>query len=282
MTTLESLVSFLGPFATSFQFCTNVSGKITNIANVSGDIWRVTFSATLASSVGQFLYIDSGPNEGFHEITAVTSTTVDYVDTAGSVQTFGTGTLYNIKTRSLSDALAAETMHIEEMTGLPMSGAASISETHDGSGNEMCMLNRKPIVSLTSIQILSVPQTVFSIPVSSIYVENDTGILRIKSVNFDTYTYLTPIFPKGRKNILVTYLAGYDTPPADVARALVMLAGCYALSAEAGRTGGGTSLTVEGYSKTYGSRGKYSEFINYNSMQAYALLRKYVTGVVGN
>lgn len=85
-------------------------------------------------------------------------------------------------------------------------------------------------------------------------------------------------FPKGEKNIRIKYTYGGEMKP-DVKRACVMLIASVALGFIGSSTGGG-SLNVQGYGRNYGTRGKYNDIRSDFERWAYAILRRYQTGMV--
>ena len=74
---------------------------------------------------------------------------------------------------------------------------------------------------------------------------------------------------------------GSSTIESDLKRAVIKLCAESALGFVGARTGGG-SITVQGFSRNFGNRGKYQDIRNDLSRQAWAVIKKYMTSVVGN
>jgi len=140
-------------------------------------------------------------------------------------------------------------------------------------------LNHKPVRSVHSINLITNPENWVYVSPSSIEPVGDEGILKLKAV-LESWQNYVPAFPRGVDNIKVDYEYGYADMPADVSRAVAMLTASQALVMIGTRSGGG-SLSVQGYSKNYGQRGKYTEYRDELEKWAYAILRNYVTGMMG-
>jgi hypothetical protein len=284
VTVLENVLTFLEGYSLAFKsLIANYS--ISSITLQSGTIYRILFTSDISPSVqpGHFVYVTVGSNEGYHLITGIGANYVEFSDPSGSAQAaIGAGKIYEVQTRNLQTVIDTETNYIERVTRTSFSGVNTVVEWHDGSGTEELLLDRRNIVQLVNIQVLSIPQTLFIIPVSSIEVLPERGMLRVKIINFEAYTLMAPIFPKGRNNIKVTFTAGFSTLPGDVLNALILRASAFALGNEAALCGGGLSLSLINYSKSFGPRGRYGEVRNDWVSQARSILRKYSTGIVGN
>ena len=73
---------------------------------------------------------------------------------------------------------------------------------------------------------------------------------------------------------------GFSSIPPDVYEAIMYLTAEAALGHIGSRTGGG-SISVQGYGRSFGSRGKYTDIRNDLARQGISLLRHYMTGVIG-
>ena len=171
---------------------------------------------------------------------------------------------------------------ITAITKLSFDGKKQYEEFYDGSGKPELLLNRKPIVSLDKVQILTWPYPFYQFTSNSILVDAPRGMLRIKN-SVELYAlYIQPVFPTGENNIIITYTAGFDTMPDDVQEALVMMVTSDALGMQAGIEGDKANLSVEGYSVGYGNpKGKYGNARIDLQLQARTLLNKYITSVIG-
>ncbi len=282
MTTIESALTTLEDFNLFFR--TLVGALSFTSITVSSGVATIHLTATTGFLVGHYAYIAFGPNEGYHLITAVTSTTLVYSDTAAMAQpTAGSGNIYQVKTSYLTQSIANQTTGIEKYTGLSFSGVQTIDELHDGSGNTELLLDRRPVLTLENIVILSWPYTNYVITPSSIEVVGPMGMLRVKNVYDVGFSPIAPVFPKGQNNIKVTYTCGYTSFPSEVQAALVLLVAADVLGLAAGQRGDANSLSVEGWSRSYGNpRGKYGVVRNDMVIRARTMLRGYKTSVVGN
>ena len=189
---------------------------------------------------------------------------------------------YGITTTVLSDAWIErcrdEEMvpHVESITRQTYSGVAEVTEHYSGNGTSTLFLNRRPVIEVVKIE------TVGAVVVANLSgateLDGAQGVLKAKT-NLSEGIYY-PTFPKGDRNIKVTYRYGYDDFPADVSRAVRLLVAAKALALIGARTGGG-SLSVQAHGRSYGTHGKYTdirkEFVN----SAYSILRKRMNYVVG-
>lgn len=155
-------------------------------------------------------------------------------------------------------------------------GVQSVTEYYDGTGSPIMVLRRKPIVSLTSISYTNVDSNLYYLTPSAMQIINDEGILKAKA-NFNESSYI-PIFFRGDRNIRITYTYGYDTTPPDVNEAIALLTADVCLEHLASKTGGG-NLTVQAFARDFGEEGRWSIHRKNMVKQAYALLRKYISGM---
>lgn len=95
---------------------------------------------------------------------------------------------------------------IEKITGRTFS-ETSYTEYYDGTGTNEIVLNQFPIISLTSINYVNTDDTSStSIDTNSVHINYDKGIL----------LYRGGIFSAGKRNLLITYTAGYADIPYDL------------------------------------------------------------------
>ncbi len=151
----------------------------------------------------------------------------------------------------------------------------TIIEYYSGTGSGVLMLDRKPIVEIVSIEIVASKDFEFVVNVGSIEILPDEGV--IKSIVSEGYSRT---FPKGNKNIKVTYKYGFTTAPLDIIEAVTYYAADLMLGFLANRRGGG-DINVNSFSKNYGGRGKYGNLRNDITRYANSILKTYMTGVVG-
>lgn len=168
---------------------------------------------------------------------------------------------------------------VRRMTGVDMGGIKRVTEYHSGTGSTILILNRRPIVKLHAINLITNPENWVYVSPSSVDPIAEEGILKLKAV-LETWQNYVPAFPRGTDNIKVDYEYGYDQVPADICRAICMLTASQALALVGARAGGG-SLGVQGFNKNYGDRGKWTDIRNELEGWAHALLRPYVMGMIG-
>jgi len=175
---------------------------------------------------------------------------------------------------------------VERAIRLPLRATKSITEYHSGVGNSTLIMNRRPIIEVTNITYVSIPnQQQTGNLLASIELIAEEGILRSK-VNFNEASF-EPIFPRGTNNIKVTYTYGFtdlvddnSVEATDLHEAILNMVSKQALVFIGARTGGG-SLSQTNWSRSYGERGRYTDVINLMDQNAYVILRKYSTGVIG-
>lgn len=158
-----------------------------------------------------------------------------------------------------------------------LSGVKEYEEYVSGTGSPIIVLSRKDIVSVVSIKYVGAAED-FEPRKNAVEVVSGEGILRARD-SYRENRY--PLFPRGKYNIRVKYLAGYESIPEDIADAIIKLTCERLLGYLAGRDGGGMSITVDGFSRNYGSRGKFTEIRNDLARMGLALIKPYMTGVSG-
>lgn len=168
------------------------------------------------------------------------------------------------------------TSWVESVTRLSITAEKQYTEYISGNGDSIIILKRKPIVSVDEITYVDAP-TVYSPDVSSLEVDTETAIIKAKD-NFYEHRYGT--FPKGEKNIKITYTAGFSEMPCNIREAICALTAEKILSHLAGKSGGGSSISMNGYSRNYGERGKYTQVRIDLYRWGLSNLRDYMTGVV--
>ena len=166
----------------------------------------------------------------------------------------------------------------ERICRTSFSATAQIEEYYSGNGTSILMLNRKPIVSLDALSYTNVMSNQYVINLMAIQNISEEGILKVRT-NFNESTWI-PIFAKGLLNLRVKYTYGYASCPVDVSEAIKYLTCEQILGQIADRTGGG-SLSVQGFSRNHGARGKYTNVRNDMSRAAMAILRDYMTANSG-
>lgn len=210
---------------------------------------------------------------------ALVGTSVDLTD-AGS----GTITLSKYEYVQLTSKWIQERLDkfvvpfVERITRQYFSGTRQAVEYYSGNGKNYLILNRKPIVSLDEIRYVLGGSNFTILNLQNIEVISAEGLLKAKR-NYEEAYYL-PVFARGDYNIKITYTYGYTECPDTIKEAVIYLAAEQALGFLGARTGGG-SLSMQSYSRNYGTRGKFQDIRNDLSRQAYAILQPYMTSVVG-
>lgn len=189
---------------------------------------------------------------------------------------------YGITSSILSDAWIERCRdeevipHIEDITGMTFDGISTVTEYYNGNGKSTLILNRRPIVAVTSIEYTN--QVTEGNLEEAIEVVVEEGILKgVSDYNEGIYA---PLFKKGDKNIKVTYTYGTSDYQIKAFRAIKNLVAAKMLLNVGNRTGGG-DLTVQAFSRSYGPNGKYTHKMKELIASGYSLLRQWMTGVVG-
>jgi hypothetical protein len=192
---------------------------------------------------------------------------------------------YGITTDVLTDAWITARMTnfiipaVENITRQKFDGITSVTEYHSGTGKNTLFLDRRPIVAVTEIAYVLGGNTQRILNLAMIETVANQGILKAKT-NYDE-AFLLPLFAKGEYNIKVTYNYGYADYPADIAEAVIYLTAEVALGQIGARTGGG-SISLQGWGRNFGDRGRYTDIRNDLARMAHSILSKYSTRVVGS
>ena len=167
---------------------------------------------------------------------------------------------------------------IERITKTSLTSEISYTEFLSGTGKSTLLLSKRPINSLVSFTYVRNVDIDLIFNIASIEVLSQEGILKIKTSPIESGGIA--VFRKGSKNIKVVYKAGFTTLPDDLHEAILLLSCEQLLGFVGARTGGG-SLTVQGFSRNFGERGKYQDIRNDLKRQGISLLNSYMTGIVG-
>lgn len=164
---------------------------------------------------------------------------------------------------------------VEKHTRQSFRGVQEVTEYYSGDGGSLLILRRRPIHELISISYTNVDSNFYYLTPNAIQVLKEEGILKAKA-HFNESSYV-PIFYKGEKNLRVTYKFGYLDYPADVAEAVARLVAEQALAHVGSKTGGG-NLSAQGYSRSFGQIGKWTEARRNLAKTALAILKPRMTG----
>ena len=167
---------------------------------------------------------------------------------------------------------------IERIIKRSVDGITTKTEYVSGNGKSLLFLSTRNIVELVSIEYVTGSQDIDqNISVASVRLLENEGI--IKAVSNITEGGYSTLFMKGSKNIKVVYKVG-GTITDDLKEAIIYLCSEQILGYIGARTGGG-SITVQGFSRNFGDRGRYQDLRNDLKRQAMAILNRYKTSIVG-
>jgi hypothetical protein len=173
---------------------------------------------------------------------------------------------------------------ITKHTRLDFESEKEITEYLSGNGKEILVLSKKPVNEIINFTYVSGGDTLINLS-ESIELDQAEGII-IKKVLMSEGD-IKSVFPKGNKNIKVTYKYGTENfidsesnELVDIKEAIIYMT-CKQILIQIGARTGGGSLSVEAHSRNYGTRGKYTDIINNLDQMSYEILRPYFTGVVG-
>lgn len=169
--------------------------------------------------------------------------------------------------------------YVESKAGVKLGATTRKVEYHSGTGSSLLFLDRRPIVELHSINLVTNPANWVYVSPNSVDVIAEEGVLKLKAV-LEAWQAYVPAFPRGKMNVKVEYTYGYAEAPCDLVDAVNGLVASLALGHLGARTGGG-SVSVPGMSRNYGPRGKYGDVRIELERWAVAAIRRYMTGVSG-
>ena len=265
---------------------TNAIQTITAITKIGTGLYLYT-AALIATAGTYYDKIFITPSAGGLELSFINSFIITQYSsglTAVDVRDYLEG--YGVTSAQLSDNWINGRLNnfvipfVEEYTRQSFSGIKTVTEYHDGAGESILFLDRRPINEVTNIRYVTGGDYQVILDLAMIETIAAEGILKAK-VNLLESTACFPYFVKGNRNIMVTYTYGYDTYPSDIKEAITCLASVMCLNFIGARLGGGNS-NLQGISKTYGDRGKYTDIIVQLERYAYMLMNKYRTSVIGS
>jgi hypothetical protein len=155
---------------------------------------------------------------------------------------------------------------IQNVTGISFDGIGEKKEWHNGTNPRFLFLNNRPVVEVKSINTTTTDP--YRDSLAGLEVRKDEGVLITRGR-----------FAKGEHNIVVEYTYGYAEVPAAVKQAVALITASLTLGFIASKTGGGSSVSTQGYSRSFGNRGKFTEIRNDFDRWAYALLKPYYSGI---
>ena len=170
---------------------------------------------------------------------------------------------------------------VERIIDSPLGEIEEVERYYSGTGSSILFTNERNIVELKNIEIVTSNFANANVNISSVIVIPEQGILKARHSNEDLYAFY-PIFPRGNRNIKITYTIGYETLPEDLKEAVILFTCDVVLGFVGARTGGGDSFSIQSYNRHYGDRGKYSDVRKEFVRQAMFILQKYMTSIVGS
>ena len=187
---------------------------------------------------------------------------------------------YNIDSTKLDAVWIDDTIDnvvipfVEDQVSLDLTTPTSeieVTEFYSGTPRtKILLLHNRPIISVSQVIYVGIIPDFDVIGTIPFIIMDDKSSLRF---------FISLV--AGERNISVTYKYGFVTIPKPMKRAILFLAIERVLSHLADQTGGG-SLSINGFSKPYLAKGKYSQQRSELAMWASTLLRRYTSGVVGD
>ena len=168
---------------------------------------------------------------------------------------------------------------IERITRQTFDEVSTYIEYLSGTGSAILQLSRRPVTSIISAEYVVGIDSDANIGLNGLQLIGDEGIIRVVQV-LSEGSYSSS-WRKGNRNIKITYTAGTEDVPALIKEAALYLASEQVLGYVGARTGGG-SISVQGFSRNFGPRGRYQDIRNDLKRQAMAILNLYKTSVVGS
>ena len=150
--------------------------------------------------------------------------------------------------------------YIEGISRRSLRGVETVTEYYDGNGKNIIQIDRRGALALIQIEYVIIGDYTTELETTDFLLLGAQGL--IKAVRSE-YGAMTPAFPKGHQNIKITYTVGYEASdiPQDLHDAILYGTCEKMLGMVAGRGGGG-DVSVTGYSKSYGNRGKWTDARN--------------------
>lgn len=172
---------------------------------------------------------------------------------------------FGIDAATLSDSfiqkrIEATVAVIERESGKSFFEIKEITELVSGYGCATLQLLHFPVTEIIKIEVVKnyfTPSPGISIGV----VPSDSYILNAADGRL-TFTSTQSWFPTDENSVSANYKYGYSTPPADAVEGLINLICADCLQNVSDREGSVKSLSIEGWSKSYGGDTKFAGAIN--------------------
>lgn len=172
--------------------------------------------------------------------------------------------------------------YIERKIRCSLSSEETIIEYCNGTGNDIIMIGKRTATEVISIQYVAGGDFHTDMNMLNFILISSQGVIKAK-YRQSSILPRRVAFPKGNRNIKITYKAGYTdlTLPEDLKEAIIYFIAEKALGFIGARTGGG-SLSMQSFSRNYGNRGKYTDIRNELARDGHAIIKNHTTSVGGN
>ena len=162
---------------------------------------------------------------------------------------------------------------VKKRLGISVVGDNSKDVYLNGTGKDILMLPDKNILELLNIQYVNT-QSVYTPSLANFILIAEEGILKAK-YNFNE-SFANPVFPKGTRNIKITYKVGYADAniPVDINELIGYLTVIEICTWIEGRSGGG-NVTSEAFNRQYGDLGKYTNLRRQLTQRCNVITRNY-------
>lgn len=167
---------------------------------------------------------------------------------------------------------------INRRLGISLDTATTKNVYLNGTGKDILFLPDKNVIELISVQYVNT-QSVYTPSLANFILIAEEGLLKAR-YNFNE-SYIDPVFPKGTRNILLTYRVGYDSVdiPGDINELIAYLTLIEVFSWIESRSGGG-NVSSEGFTRQYGDLGKYGNIRKQLMKKCNTIIRNYRSFVI--
>jgi hypothetical protein len=162
-------------------------------------------------------------------------------------------------------------------------GLSVVSDTEkviyvNGTGKSVLTLPDKGILEIVAIEYVN-SENIYTPSLGNFILIADEGILKARFNYTESYSY--PVFPKGTRNIKITYKVGYASGsiPLDLNELIGYLTVIEVLKWIEGRSGGG-NVSSQAYSRQYGDIGKYTNIRRQIAQNCNVIIKRYRSSVI--
>lgn len=249
---------------------------------------RVNFNDTVDLYENQLFYIESGRSKGYHFVKQANGDSI-LIETGYPQDRAGSLIVYNSEVDLLETFYNNAIDQLEVMTNQSFRGVKEFTEYLSGSGTYTCLLTRKKIRSLISVNFVTpLYHTLINQPLTISLADLDEdaylnkGMLQFKPRTRTIIFNNTYYFHTGKNNIQVRGTYGYEESeyPSDIIQAISLWIGANILLQESLENGGLSNFSIDAYSESYANpMGRFGGLILSYKNQARTLLAKYTTGI---